>query len=482
MVTDLLRLALALAALGTGGARAQDGVDPLAGTWLGTVTAPQGRTAIGFAFARTADGLAVRMDMPAMFVHDADLGLAEEREGRITIAPLDTELHLAGGKLVGTFALSKLPIELARGGAFPQPPVPPVDPPGPQPLWTSSLGAPSWASPIVRDGVIYVGAVDGKFRARRATDGGEVWTSPGFARIDGRAVATDDSLYFVDGKPTLTRLHRVDGTFAWGVPLHDAALAGKPAPDNPTYNRRVATPLVADGIVYVGSSDGGAYAFDASSGRKQWRTEAGAPIFAGAALLGPDRVLFACMDGALLTLERRTGKELARAAVGGAIVTTPVVAGERIVVGGRDYLLRAVALDGKPVWSYSYWFSWVESTPQLVDGVLYVGASDFRRVTALEPQGGKALWSTDVRGMAWGWPVVTADAVFVGTAAQSGTIIDHGGGIVALDRKTGALKWRRVVPPPAGAAIWGYAGSLALAGDALIAAGLDGSLAAFPTN
>ena len=179
MGIDLLRLALALTLFGAGGAHAQDADDPLAGTWLGTVTAPQGATAIGFAFARTPDGLAVRMDMPAMFVHDADLGLAQEREGRITIAPLDTELHLAGGKLVGTFALSKLPIELARGGEFPAPAAAPEDPPGPQPTWTSSLGAPTWASPIVRDGVIYVGAVDGKFRARRATDGGEVWTSPG---------------------------------------------------------------------------------------------------------------------------------------------------------------------------------------------------------------------------------------------------------------------------------------------------------------
>ena len=77
-----------------------------------------------------------------------------------------------------------------------------------------------------------------------------------------------------------------------------------------------------------------------------------------------------------------------------------------------------------------------ESTPQLVDGVLYVGASDFRRVMALEPETGKALWSTDVRGMAWGCPVVTADSVFIGTAAQVGAIIEHAGGIAALDRHT----------------------------------------------
>ena len=86
--------------------------------------------------------------------------------------------------------------------------------------------------------------------------------------------------------------------------------------------------------------------------------------------------------------------------------------------------------------------------------------------------------------MAWGSPVVTADTVFIGTAAQNipGTVIHHTGGIVALDRRTGAIKWQILATPPAENQFGGFAGTLALDGGKLIAAGFDGSLSAFPLH
>jgi len=140
--------------------------------------------------------------------------------------------------------------------------------------------------------------------------------------------------------------------------------------------------------------------------------------------------------------------------------------------------------DGSVAWRFSYWFSWVESSPVLRDGVAYIGASDFSRVTAFDPATGHAHWSTPVHGMNWGSPLVTADRVFTGTASQNlpGTVIAHAGGIVALDRRTGAVVWRLVSPPAAEGEFGGYAGSLALAGDKVIAAGFDGKLVAFPAN
>jgi len=183
------------------------------------------------------------------------------------------------------------------------------------------------------------------------------------------------------------------------------------------------------------------------------------------------------MDGSVVLLDRRTRQETLRVKTGGGVVTTPVVVNGRLVVGSRDYLLYAFTLaDGTVAWKFSYWFSWIESTPVLRDGLLYVGASDYSRVTALDPATGRVVW--------WGSPLLTADAVFTGTAAQNlpGTVIAHAGGLVSLDRKTGAVRWRLAAPKPPENSFGGYAGSLALAGDKVIAAGFDGVLAAWPAN
>ena len=213
----------------------------------------------------------------------------------------------------------------------------------------------------------------------------------------------------------------------------------------------------------------------------RWRHDAGAPIYAGVTLLGRAGLVVGCFDGTVLTLDRRNGAELSRARIGGPIVSAPVIADDVAMVGSRDYLLYGVSLSrAAVVWRYSYWFSWVESVPRLVDGVAYLGSSDFRRVGAFDPATGKALWLRDVRGLTWGTPVVTADTVYAGTHAQHPAYLHHEGGIVALDRRTGAAKWRVAVPLPPGAERAGYIGSLALAGDALVAAGFDGTLTAYP--
>ena len=75
-------------------------------------------------------------------------------------------------------------------------------------------------------------------------------------------------------------------------------------------------------------------------------------------------------------------------------------------------------------------------------------------------------------------------AVFTGTASQNipGTAIAHTGGIMALDRATGAVRWQLLAPPAPENGFGGYAGSLALAGDLVIAAGFDGGLIALPVK
>ena len=449
----------------------------LEGRWLGTVRASENQvTEIGFALQRAADGkLHLRFHMPAMHVFDVDVGPVVPAGGVVDFPPLDVRLVIAGDRLTGTFAKAGLPIEARRCQKFEPAPPPPDYAAGPAPLWSHPLGAGAWASPVVQDGLVYLGTIDGRFHALRAADGMPVWDWTGPNPIYGTALVTADRVCFLDSHSELVGLDRAEGTLRWHTPLH----AGS-APENGSFNHRTAVPIIDGNVIFVGSADGAAYALDAGTGAVRWRQDVGAPIYARATIDG-DRIWFASFAGAVLALDRATGREITRFRLPGPVVSAPILVGGILVEGCRDYMLYGIKpADGTTAWRYSYWFSWVESTPALSDGLAYIGASDFSRITAFTPATGGVAWSTDVHGMSWGTPLVTRDTVYAGTAGQRDALIRHQGALVALDRSSGAVRWSIPVHPAPGAPIFGYAGSPAESGSAIIAAAVDGMIAAYP--
>lgn len=487
----LLRLVIVWCVLGLVGleTRADDSVaagasvDSFEGVWLGEIVAPNARAVFGLAFTRTPKGFLVSVYFPEMFLYSANFGPADIRDGTFYFPPLNLELTRKDEALVGTFAPAKLPVELHRGGSFVAEPPAPTFPAAPAPDWEKSLGSSAWASPLARDGVIYIGTVDGHFHANQADTGASLWQWTGDSPIYGSAAANSDRLFFLNERGELICLRRSDGTLEWKIPVAPSLTA---PPKNPTFNHRAAAPVLdpKGTTLYVGSSDGGIYAVKASNGRVLWRHEAKAPIYATLGLVG-ERLAAGCFDGSVVMLDRTSRKELVRAKLPGALVSTPVASNGRWIIGARDYMLYGLEeKTGSIAWRNSYWFSWVESTPAIVDGVAYLGGSDFRRVSAIDPRDGRIRWSTDVRGLSWGTPLVVGDVVYAGAVGQNleGTVIQHTGGLVALDRRSGALRWRYPVSGNNGDPFTGLAGSLTAEGGKIIGATLDGRLVAFSTE
>jgi outer membrane protein assembly factor BamB len=454
--------------------------DPaFAGIWVGEVIAPNATAAIGFAFTRSATGLTTKLAMPAMFVSGLDLGPAKIVGETYEMPELGIKLTRAGDALVGTFANPLLRVELRRSNALPAGPGAAAAPPAPASSWSRALGSRIWASPVARSGIVYIGDVDGNFHALRADDGAEEWTWSGRMPLYGEALTTDDTVYFLDEQGALVCLGRTDGHLKWRLALSETARVAAPAQANPTFNHRTAVPVIDAGTLYVGSVDGTIFALEAATGKVLWRHAAGAPVYSAVAIDG-DELVAGCYDGTVLKINRHTHQETGRTKLGGAIASAPVVAGNTIVVGCRDYLLYGLKRANLAVgWRDSFWFSWIESTPNLVDGAIYIGGSDYRRVSKINPASGVADWTTDVGGLTWGTPVVTTDTIYAGTSAQSPAAIEHTGGITALDRHTGKVKWRYVVPLADGADRAGYLGSLVLCSGQVIGAGYDGRLIAF---
>jgi outer membrane protein assembly factor BamB len=79
------------------------------------------------------------------------------------------------------------------------------------------------------------------------------------------------------------------------------------------------------------------------SGRQEWRREVGAAV-AGAPDVGPEGAVVACTtEGEVVVLDWR-GEERGRVALGGEVFSSPLLLGDRLLVGSRDNFLHCLAI------------------------------------------------------------------------------------------------------------------------------------------
>ncbi|MET0346539.1 MAG: PQQ-binding-like beta-propeller repeat protein [Casimicrobiaceae bacterium] len=473
--------AFGLAAL-TPQLRAQDAAE-VDGIWTGALQLPQGDgAALALRIARAKDGQhVVRLTMPAMHVFDAAIE-ALERLGasRFRLDPFGTVATLHGDRLSGEFAYLRVPFALDRVAALPdwKETAEPSLPDAPAPRWTRSLRAPAWAAPVVRDGLAYLGDTGGTVHALRALDGTTAWTHRHGTPIYGDAAVDADGVSFVDERSMLTRLDRHTGRLLWQVAL-DPAAAGK-APDDFTFTHRTPRPAIAGRVLYVGGRDRSVRAIDLATGRVLWRCALDGTVMSGIAVTARHLVAGTFERNAIVAIDRRNGRLAWAFPTAQPVSSMPVVANDVVLAGCRDFGIHGLALDtGAPRWVHSYLFSWVESSPAVVGGVAYFGSSDLRSVRAISIASGRTLFTTDVRGLTWGTPALAGDRIYAGTAGQKDVLVAHRPGVCALDRRTGALLWRRELPM-GDARMAGFASSLAVAGGMLVGATVDGTVLGIP--
>lgn len=456
--------------------------DPIEGRWLGTAGAERERIEIGLEFKRDADGkLNMRLTQPISNYFDVDAGGEVERNGdRLEIDALALSMKLSGDRLEGTFPGPNSPAQLRRVEELPQELAPPQVSTGPGPRWQTRLGGQVYASPVIADGVAYVGTTGGVMNAVNVADGSMKWTHSTGAPIFGDVAATTDAIYFVADHGFLVKLDRADGKLVWRYDLGDrTSTRVLPHPTVYDWDWHAPKPLVTTDSVFVGAGDGSFHAVKPGDGSRRWRFHSNGKIRNGAASDGT-QVFFGSADHHVYALDATSGKENWRTDTGGEVDATPVVHAGRVLTGNRAAALHALdAKTGKSDWRLYFWGSWVESTPVVVDNVIYIGSSDLRRVSAVNPANGHVLWRTDVHGWTWGTPLVIGDRIYAGAAGGTPYFVKHVASFNTLDRKTGKILQRWPLPDTGGHQ-WGIAGSPVLAGDSVIVASIEGSLLSFP--
>lgn len=455
------------------------------GKWLGTIGTPRERITVGLDFRRAPNGdLKLYLTQPVMnyFAIEAP-GVVKLDGDTLRLPEMAMTLALRDGRLEGFYPGPNSPGTFTRAASLPREvPIPRV-PAGPGPRWTTRLNGQVYASPVVAESLVFVGTTGGVMNALRVADGSLKWAFGAGRPIHGDALVTGEAVYFACDNGYLFKLERATGKETWRYDLGDARVSRVlPHPGVYDWDWQGPKPVIADGVVYVGAGDGGFHAVDAATGARLWRFETKGKIRNGAALDGR-RVIVGSADRFVYALDRASGRELWKADTRAEVDATPVVHDGKVLVGNRGAgLIAFEAETGKQLWRNYFWGSWVESTPVVVDGTIYIGASDLRRASAIHPDDGRVLWRTDVHGWNWGTPLVTADRVYVGAAGGTPYVLEHVASFNVLDRATGRLLRRWPLPASAGAHQWGIGGSPAPAGDLVIVTTIEGSVMAFPAR
>jgi outer membrane protein assembly factor BamB len=99
------------------------------------------------------------------------------------------------------------------------------------------------------------------------------------------------------------------------------------------------------------------------------------------------------------------------------------LAAGRLVLGGRDKLVRAFdPSSGKEVWEFAT-RARVDSSPVIAGGRVFVGSSD-NRFYVLNLQTGEKLWEFDTGGAVTASPAIAGGRVVIGS--QNGTLYCFG--------------------------------------------------------
>lgn len=304
------------------------------------------------------------------------------------------------------------------------------------------------SSPVIANGIVYVGSTDGTFYAIDARRGTLRWRFAMGAPVSSSAAISNGIAYVQSHAGVLYALNAANGRRVWRIRFGaDAPLAwGHESGDFYDSSAAVAGPRL-----FVGAGDGYLYAIDRGTGHVVWRARTGGRVRSSPAVEGTS-VYVGSFDGDLYAFDAGSGTQKWRFATEGAalrsgdfgydrrsIQSSPAVSNGAVFFGSRDGFVYSVdAATGKLRWRYDHHISWSNTSPAVERGLVFAGTSDGCFVQALDRRSGTQRWR-----------FTTASNVFASVSSSGGAVYaaDWSGTVYALDEATGKELWRSRITP-----------------------------------
>jgi len=164
---------------------------------------------------------------------------------------------------------------------------------------------------------------------------------------------------------------------------------------------QISTPVIADDLIVVPSTDGKIYALNRFNGSLEWNAEIENPI--------------------------------------AGITSSPIFYRNQIIVGGGDGKVYAFAENGSLLWDVRIASSIYFSSPSAHNGIIYIGSDD-GKLHAIASDGSGEFWNVTIGGKVRSAPLLTDEMIIV-TYATYENYVPVDGGVVAIFYN-GTVKWR----------------------------------------
>jgi len=308
-------------------------------------------------------------------------------------------------------------------------------------LWSFDCEEEVRASPLVYNGIVYVGAYDNNLYAVDAGAGKFLWKFPTQRGICSTACAWERFVAVGSEDGNLYALHAQSGQVQWTARtsgsirsspriLLDALFVGSDDQNVYAFDLRKGEQLWSyrtwgavrssasnvGGMILIGSDDGHVYAIESRRGEAQWKTRTGQAVVSSP-VASEGLIFVGSWDAHLYALDQRSGWPAWKFRTNGRVTSTPFVYGSRVYVGSSDGNLYCLETrNGKQLWKFESG-SFITSSPQVAGGKVYFGAGN-GRVYCLDAESGRELWAFQTGKPVPGTPAIVEGVVYVGSMDQ----------------------------------------------------------------
>src|ERR1041385_4971150 len=188
-----------------------------------------------------------------------------------------------------------------------------------------------------------------------------VWTYDAGDSIESSAAIVGSTVFVGSQKGELVALSLDNGSVYWKFPT------GSPIGES--------SPAYGNGVVYIGDLGGWLNALNASDGKKLWAFKTNGEIKSSPVVVG-DRLLIGSYDEFLYCLSTKDGSVLWKFKTNGPVHSPPSITNGMAFIAGCDEVFRAIRIaDGKQVFNVSSG-SYTGASPALRNGAAFYGTFD----------------------------------------------------------------------------------------------------------
>lgn len=316
----------------------------------------------------------------------------------------------------------------------------------PKTKWEFKTQGPIRGSSVILEGNVYFGSSDGFLYAVDKQNGRLKWKYQTNGAIVSTPTISQSILYITNRNNVLYALDAYSGKLVWEFKMQPDLRVDENIP--PGWHYFMASPVVINNNILIGSGDGNLYYLDAKKGKLKWKFKTNGEIRA-TPLVHEKTIYQPSNDGYVYVINLDTGKMLFNIETKGAIYdpvkfsfnrkfiyTQPLIKNDVLFYGSNDGNVYAYSLKEKQIkWKFSYGTTWAKAI-SISDGNIYAGWSTNNLINAIDIHTGKEKWQFNSGGVNYNNPLVLDSGIYFGSAS---------GNIYRLHKSTGEKIWEYTI-------------------------------------